>query len=200
MTMEVETHPLLNDLFNKKVPKEKNNKLSKDIVNIIRTTQRNNIDLMAIADNKANVLMSLNSLMIAFLVPLILPNIEVIFNNFLYIPLLILGLTCFITIFIAAQVLKPSDFDQFRKEIGKERTFSPFFFGNYYKMKTDEFFDYFKDTLVEPGLVKDHLTQDLYYFGKRLGIKMMWIRRAFNIFIGGIFLVLLSTALLLALT
>ena len=43
--------------------------LDKKTIDIIRTTQRNNIDLTAIADNKANVLLSLNALIIAALVP-----------------------------------------------------------------------------------------------------------------------------------
>ena len=58
-------------------------KLSKETVNIIRTTQRNNIELTHIADNKANVLLSLNAIMITFLIPLILSNVNIILEKFI---------------------------------------------------------------------------------------------------------------------
>ena len=44
----------------KKEKKEKKSKISKEVLNVIRTTQRNNIELTNIADNKANMLLSLN--------------------------------------------------------------------------------------------------------------------------------------------
>ena len=44
--------------------KKKKENLEKGLLNIIRTTMRNNIVLTHIADNKANVLLSLNALMI----------------------------------------------------------------------------------------------------------------------------------------
>lgn len=179
--------------------KKKKNKLSKDTVNIIRTTQRNNIELTHIADNKANVLLSLNAIMITFLIPLILANITTIFDRFLFVPLIILASTCFTTIYIAAIVLKPSRFENFRSEKTADEKFSPFFFGNFYKMDPDEFIVYIKSRTAEPEQLREHLAQDLYYVGKRLGFKMTWIRRSFNIFLIGIFLTLVSLGVVLAL-
>ena len=176
---------------------KKNKKLSKDTINIIRTTLRNNIELTHIADNKANVLLSLNAVMITFLVPLVLSNTNLLSNKLLYIPLAALSITCFTTIYIAAIVLKPSHFKNFREEIGDSDKFSPFFFGNFYKMEAEEFHDYMKKQLADKEMVKFHLTQDLFYVGRRLGFKMTWIRRAFNIFIIGLFLTLFSSGIIL---
>lgn len=173
------------------------NTLSKQTVNIIRTVQRNNIDLTAIADGKANVLLSLNAIMITFLIPAVAAGLDVIVQEHLYIPLSILAITCFVTIYISALVLRPSNFDKFIEELDPDMKFSPFFFGNFYKMKPDEFFTYLKESASETALVKAHLAQDLYYVGKRLGRKMTWIRQAFDIFLIGIFLTLLSTGIVL---
>jgi hypothetical protein len=41
-----------------------------NILSLIRTTQRNYIDLTTIADNKAHILISINSLMLTILLPL----------------------------------------------------------------------------------------------------------------------------------
>ena len=153
-------------------------KLSKQTINIIRTTQRNNIDLTQLADNKANVLLSLNAIMITFLLPLILSNLDVIFQGYLYIPLIFLAITCFSTIYISAIVLKPSKLDEYRASPSNDpdAQFSPFFFGNFYKMEPEEFFEYMNDAVANSELVKDHLAQDLFYIGRRLGYKMDRIR------------------------
>ena len=174
-------------------------KLSKQTINIIRTTQRNNIDLTQLADNKANVLLSLNAIMITFLLPLILANIEAIVEARLFIPLIILAITCFSTIYISAIVLKPSKLDEYRASPSDDpdAQFSPFFFGNFYKMEPDEFFEYMNESVSKSELVQAHLAQDLYYIGRRLGYKMDKIRQAFNIFLVGLFLSLLSAAIVI---
>lgn len=168
--------------------KSKDKSIPKDILNIIRTTMRNNIELTNIADNKANVLLSLNALMLTFLIPLALANAEIILKFRLEIPLIILVLTCLITIYISALVLKPSKFYEKQKEIKKGKYISPFFFGNFYKMERDEFRQYIKSAVSNNELVKDHIVEDLHYIGSRLGRKMSLIRVAFNIFLLGLFI------------
>ena len=118
-------------------------------------------------------------------------------EKFLYFPLIILAATCFTTIYISAIVLKPSKFGNFIDADDKNGNFSPFFFGNFYKMESKEFYDYMKDTLADKNMAKKHFARDLFYIGRRLGFKMTWIRRAFNIFLVGLFLSLLSTAIVL---
>ena len=179
--------------------KKKKKGLSKKTINIIRTTLRNNIDLTAIADNKANVLLSLNALMIAALFPVVLSNMELIKAYYLGIPLLILAATCFTTIYFSAQVLKPSDFDRMRESYADNGKPSPFFFGNFYKDSASEYFAMIKDSLKDADDIKSHLAQDLYYIGRRLGEKMSMVRTAYNIFITGIFVSLFLTIIILML-
>ena len=64
--------------------KKKKKRLNKETVNIIRTAMRNNIELTNIADNKASVLLSINTLIITLLVPVALINAETWYpaNNF----------------------------------------------------------------------------------------------------------------------
>ena len=176
---------------------KKKQKISRETINVIRTTQRNNIDLTAIADNKANVLLSLNALMITVVVPLVLGNIDFVVERFLFIPLAVLGATCFGTIFYAAKVLKPTDFDAMREEIEKKMPASPFFFGNFYKMDVEEYFESIKGLMTDPSMVKAHVAQDLYYIGRRLGNKMTLVRRAFDVFTVGVFLTLISFVIVL---
>lgn len=171
-------------------------KLSKKSINVFRTTSRNNIELTAIADNKANILLSLNALMITFLVPTIFANWEVVNEKLLYIPISVLLTTCSATMYMAAKVLKPFDFDKIGERI-KTGNPSPFFFGNFFKMNYAEFYEFMEDSVDKKELLSQHLIQDLYYLGKRLGEKMTTVRRAFSLFIGGMFLSLFLTLFLL---
>lgn len=181
-----------------KTPKKKK-EMSSKIINIIRTTQRNNIELTSIADYKANVLLSLNAFILTCIVPYVFSNMDVIVENRLYYPLLCAAITSFLTIVQAAEVLKPSDFDKNRGVSERGLKPSPFFFGNFYKMEAEQYYDYLDEGLAEDNLVRQHLAQDLYYVGKRLGKKMSMIRLAFNIFLIGIFTTLSCTAIVLAL-
>ncbi|MEL6943742.1 MAG: Pycsar system effector family protein, partial [Bacteroidota bacterium] len=169
------------------------------IINIIRTTQRNNIELTAIADNKANVLLTLNALILSAIIPYVLTKPDVILENYLFIPIIIAAITSFATIYQAALVLKPSDFDQ--KRVGTHPSVkpSPFFFGNFYKMETEDYYEYLQEGLSNPNLINAHLAQDLYYIGKRLGRKMSRIRAAFDIFLIGLSLTIVSTGIILLL-
>ncbi len=166
-------------------------------INIIRTTLRNNIELTAIADNKANVLLSLNALMLTAIVPYALANAELILQNYLYIPILCATITCFVTIYQAAMVLIPSNFDKKRASMHPDIKPSPFFFGNFYKMEADEYYEQLQEGLSASGLIKAHLAQDLFYVGQRLGTKMARIRRAFYFFLLGIFITLIAAAVIL---
>jgi len=188
------------DIIKIKPPKKKKKDkgdLDKEILNIIRTTMRNNIELTHIADNKANVLLSLNALMITFLIPFVIPYIDVIKEYHLSIPILILVLTCFTVIYLAVLVLKPGKFFHNQGKIEKGKSISPFFFGNYYKMNQQDFKTYFKSAIANKDTVKSHIAEDLHYIGSRLGRKMTIIRIAFNIFMLGLFLAISLAALLL---
>ncbi|MEM6699418.1 MAG: Pycsar system effector family protein [Bacteroidota bacterium] len=167
------------------------------IINIIRTTQRNNIELTAIADNKANVLLTLNALILSALIPYVLTRTDIILENYLFIPLVLAAITSFSTIYQAVLVLMPTGFD--KKRVGTHPSVkpSPFFFGNFYKMETEDYYAYLEEGLSNPNLVNAHLAQDLYYVGQRLGVKMARIRTAFTIFLIGLSLTLVSTGIIL---
>ena len=175
--------------------KKKKEGFGKETINVIRTTQRNNVELTHLADNKANVLLSLNAIMLTFLIPNVVSHTDFIVERHLLIPLVILSLTCFSTIYISTMVLKPSRFDKPRYFKGGYKNHSPLFFGNIYKMAPDEFFEKLDKTFSGKSNIMENLSQDLFYSGKRLGYKMTWIRRAFDIFLIGLFLSIVASAI-----
>ena len=191
----LEDYQIKEDKTNGQKPKK--DSFGKDAINIIRTTQRNNVELTHLADNKANVLLSLNAIMLTFLFPSVVSNIDFVIENNLSVPLAILSLTCFLTIYISTMVLKPSRLDKSRYFEGHFKNKSPLFYGNIYKMSPSEFFDKMDMEFSDRKYIMENLQQDLFYSGKRLGYKMTWIRRAFDLFLVGLFFSLFSAALAL---
>ncbi len=173
--------------------------MDKNSINIIRTMQRNNIELKSIADNKANILLSLNALMITFLIPIVLNNLEIILDEYLYIPLGILFVSCLATIFLAATILKPFNWIKTNKKDVNQLTSSPFFFVNYYKKSIDEFVIDINKTMNDPKIFKDHVIADLYFIGKVLGVKYSQIGICYNVFLIGLILTVLSTVIVIIL-
>jgi len=170
----------------------------KDITNLIRTAMRNNIDLTNIADNKANTLLTLNALMVTFLLPLATANIDFVIESRLAIPLAIMILTSLITIFMAVIVLKPGDFSIVRdQKIEQGQNYSPFFFGNIFKMRREEYWPYMKQALENPTDLREFMADDLFYTGKRLGQKMTIVRTAFNVFITGLASAVIASLIIL---
>ena len=190
------TTPSSDHLEESDLASSKKFKIPKKTVNVFRTTSRNNIELTAIADNKASILLSLNALMITFITPTILANLDMVVEKMLFIPIGIFIVTCAATMYISAQVLKPSDFDKLGEQI-KSGNPSPFFFGNFFEMDYDEYHEFMESSIDTKRLLTEHLIQDLYFLGKRLGDKMSMIRKAFNIFVGGVMLTLFTTLVLL---
>ena len=177
--------------------KKRHVKFSKKTLNVIRTTERNNIDLINIADNKASILLSLNAIIITVLLPTILAHFDTIIAKHLYFPISLLALTSFVTIILCAYVLRPISLSKNQKSM-KGSHKSPFFFGNYYKLKPEEYLPYVEQSLGDEELVSEYVLQDLYFKGKLLGQKYFYIRKAFEIFVFGIGASLVITIVVLA--
>lgn len=180
-------------------PKRKRTKyLTKNTLGVLRTTLRNNIELTNIADNKANVLLSLNALMLTFFLPLMLPYLDLIVALRLGIPLIVLVLTNLTTIYLAVHVLKPGKLvGQAFNMNGKNDNISPFFFGNFQNMTKDQFLEYSGEVLSNEYLVKSFISNDFYHIGLRLAEKMKLVRQAFNIFIFGMSASIILTIIVL---
>jgi len=169
-----------------KVKYKFNSGISKETIGLIRTNLRNNVGLTKIADNKANVLLSLNALMLTFTVPFMIPQIEKIINYNLVVPALLLILSSLITIFLAVIALRPGKLNNQNLKAHGKRDLSPFFFGNFNNFRKEDYFEYLDSTLHNDTEVIAFLSNDFYHLGLRLGEKMRIIRIAFNIFITGL--------------
>ncbi|HMP30137.1 MAG TPA: DUF5706 domain-containing protein [Saprospiraceae bacterium] len=161
--------------------------LKGEVINLIRTTQRNYINLTNIADNKANILISINALMLTILLPIFFTSFDFIINQKLQIPIFVFALTCLLTIVLASLVITP-----FRKKVisqkpmfeKKER--SPFFFAEYDDLTFDQYELLLKNTVKDKKTISQIIARDLYQFGLTLSSKYSMIKKAYTLFYNGI--------------
>jgi len=67
-----------------------------------------------------------------------------------------------------------------------------FFFGNYYRMSFDEYQQGMMATISDTDILDSTIMRDLFFLGKTLGIKFVYLRRCYTIFMYGLILVVIS--------
>ncbi len=161
---------------------------------MFKTALRNHIDLTSIADNKANIMLSINALIITISMPLLAANIEE--NPRLLVPTSILLVTCVASIIFATLATRPIKTKGLTTmdSINQGPT-NLFFFGNFYRMKFAQYKDGIKMIIADNDKLDNSIMSDLYYLGKALGNKFNQLRVCYTIFMIGITLTVIAFAI-----
>ena len=162
---------------------------------MLKTTLRNNIDLTSIADGKANIMLSISSVIISLGMPLLAAYIPQF--TYLVIPAGVLLLTCVLTIVYATLATRPVQTDGTTKieDLSSGKT-NLFFFGNYYNMKIADYKEAMSQVLADQAILDSSVMNDMYWLGVALGHKFNRLRICYGIFLTG--MILSSLAFVLA--
>jgi len=160
---------------------------------MFKTALRNHIDLTSIADNKANIMLSVNALIITITISLLGSKIDT--NEFLMLPAIMLMITSVVSIIYATLATRPIKTDGLtaREQIGKETT-NLFFYGNFYKMPFEDYKEGIRTIVQDEQQLDDSITSDLYFLGKSLGAKFARLRICYNVFAIGLTLTAIAFA------
>jgi hypothetical protein len=94
--------------------------------------------LSALADNKAHIMISVNSIIISVTIGLVLHNFTA--NNYLIIPTILLLLVNVVTIIFAVLATRPKIHPGFfTQEQVEQKTVNLLFYGSFYKMKYKDY-------------------------------------------------------------
>lgn len=172
---------------------------------VYRVTLRNHINLSSIADGKANMIISINTLVLSILITAGSASFSLsptsIQENLEYIlPVLILMLTSLsaITFAVFSAIPKVSG-QEFTDEDVRNHNVSLLYFGNFLSLPKKEFVTYLRDLKEDQEVLYDDLSRDLYNLGLVLRKKYRLLTYAYRTFVGGLvlsFLVFLFTLLL----
>ncbi len=160
------------------------------IETMFKVTSRNQISLSSIADNKANLMISVNSIIITaifFIYKNIMESPEFI------IPCLILLCVALFTIVYSVLATRPNvTSGTFSEDDVKKKKVNLLFFGNFHRMDVDDYSKALKGLMVDYDNLYDSLIKDQYYLGMVLGKKYNLLRRSYTIFMFGLIISVLS--------
>ncbi|EPR73799.1 Metal-dependent phosphohydrolase [Winogradskyella psychrotolerans RS-3] len=152
-----------------------------------RVQLKNHIELSAIADTKANILLSVNAIIISVALSNLIPKLDNPSNLFLVYPTLILMLFSVASVVLSVLSTRPKISNvAITKEMIKEKKTNILFFGNFHKMNLQDFewgIDYLMDN---EETLYNSLTKDLYFLGLVLNRKYKLLRITYTVFMFGI--------------
>lgn len=186
-------YSLLPGLLGKKSGKMKKGKKKKakelmpgrGVESMFRLTARNQINLSSIADNKANILISINTIVLTVLMSLGMGKISD--YPILTFPSIIFISTCVITIIFAILSTRPKiSSGKFSKEDIHKKRINLLFFGNFYNMTMEEYEWAMKEMMADSNYLYSSMIRDQYSLGKVVSKKYRLLRVAYTIFMIGI--------------
>lgn len=164
---------------------------SKSAQTQFKTALRNHIDLSAIADNKANTMLSVTSMILSLAIPLLGTQLNE-YPNLLY-PTIILLIVCVTAITYATLAIRPIVMrGKTSMEDINQKQANLFFFGNFFRMKYADYEDGIKYVVADDELLDSAITRDLFFLGMSLGRKYMFLRRCYNVFMFGMIIAVIS--------
>lgn len=179
----------------KKDKKEKNKKASRTTETLFRSLMSNHIQLSTLADRKANLMISVNAIVLSVVATLLLKEIRIL--PILIWPTVVLMVVCLITITLAVLATKPS--------VGQPKADSEqldlLFFGDYTNLSDAEYQLAMKTLLQDETRLHESLIANIYAQGATLKRKYKRLQTAYTLFMYGfpgaivLFLVVYLTAL-----
>lgn len=168
--------------------------LGRGVETMYRTTYRTHVNLSSIADNKANIMLSINAIVISISLSSLVPRFE---NHPKFvIPTIILLIVCLLSIVFATLSTRPKITEGvFTREDIKNKRSNLLFFGNFYNMQLDDFHWGMMEMIKDTDFLYSSMTRDLYYLGVVLAKKYEYLRYCYSIFMYGLIISVLAFAL-----
>ena len=180
------------DKHNQKVEelKLKKNKAilpERGIETMFRVTLKNHITLSDIADTKANILLSVNAIIVSLVLSNLVSKLDNPSNSYLIIPTVIFVIFTVASMVLSVLATRPNvTSGQFTKEDVANKKVNLLFFGNFHKMSLPDFEWAMGEMMQDRDYLYSSMKKDLYFLGKVLNRKYKILRLTYTVFIIGI--------------
>ena len=159
----------------------------KAIQSVFRVTLRNHIKLSDIADTKANILLSVNAIIISIALSNLIPKLDNPSNHYLIGPTVIFLFFTVVSIVLSILATRPNvTTGRFTREDVEKKKVNLLFFGNFHHMSLDQYEWAMNELLEDKEYIYSSLTKDLYFLGLVLSRKYKILRLTYSIFMAGI--------------
>lgn len=157
----------------------------KGVSDMFRTSYRNHVELSAIADNKSNIMISINGIIISIMIASISPKIDS--NPWLLLPTSILLITCMTALVFSILAARPrvSNEKVTLEDVRANRS-NLLYFGNFFKLSREDYVTGMEELMADSERLYNTMARDLYGLGNVLQIKFRLLRIAYNVFMFGL--------------
>lgn len=174
--------------------KQSTSLVSKGIQTMLRLASTNHLRLSEMADRKANILISVNAIIISISINYVFKNFEE--NRRLVMPTIIFLCFSVTTIVLSILATRPTvTAGKFSKEDVMQRKTNLLFFGNFYKATLEDFKWGMSVMMRDPEYLYGSLIKDVYFLGVVLGRKYRLLRIAYTLFMAGIVIAVIAFAI-----
>lgn len=176
--------------------KYKSESPDRGIQTLFRVTLKNHLTLSEIADTKANILLSVNAIIISVVLSNLIPKLDNPSNAYLIYPTIIFLIFTVTSMVMAVIATRPNvGSGKFSKDDVANKKVNLLFFGNFHKMKLKEYELALQELVKDKDYIYSSLTKDLYFLGLVLHRKYKILRWTYSIFVVGIIATVIAFAL-----
>jgi len=174
--------------------KEKEKEVDRSIATVFRIMAQNHSALSQMADSKANILISVNSIILSLLIGSLIEKLQTDAN--LQIPMGIISIVCVTSIVFGILATRPnvSSGTFSRDDIAQKRA-NLLFFGNFHNMSLQDYNWGMTEMLGDKEYINNSMIKDNYFLGVVLAKKYKYLRIAYNIFMYGLILAVVAFAI-----
>jgi predicted metal-dependent HD superfamily phosphohydrolase len=160
---------------------KKEKKPSRGIETMFRIAVTNHQRLSDMADKKANIMISVNSIIISVVIGLVVRKLEA--TPVLIIPTLILLIGCVTAVIFSVLATRPKiPNGYFSPEQLSNKTVNLLFFGNFYNMDYDHYNEGMQMVMADSEFLYATFIRDIHSQGKVLGKKYKLLRISYTVF------------------
>jgi len=158
---------------------------------MFRINAANQMRLSDMADNKAHILLTINSVIISVLISFIFRKLET--ESKLLIPALSFLVTSLVTLVSAIMVTRPKvSRGHFTADDVKNRKVNLLFFGSFHSVKYEDYEAGMKEMIKDKDYLQSSMIRDNYYLGKVLERKYRKLHFAYGFFMFGFVISVIS--------
>jgi predicted metal-dependent HD superfamily phosphohydrolase len=176
-----------------KKKKEKESQSERGMATVFRIMAQNHSALSQMADSKANILISVNSIILSIIISALFPKLQT--DPTLQVPIAVIVIVCVSSIVFGILATRPnvSGGTFTREDIAAKRT-NLLFFGNFHNMSLPDYDWGMTEMLNDKYYMNSSMIKDNYFLGVVLAKKYRYLRIAYNVFMYGLILSMLAFA------
>ncbi len=172
----------------------KDNKVERSISTMFRIISDNHVSLSQMADSKANIMISVNTIVMSILVSVLLGKLQ--FYPEYILPTIILLSVCLSAVVFSILATRPNvSRGTFTREDIMNKKVNLLFFGNFYNMELPDYDWAMKEMMSDREYLNSSMIKDIYFLGVVLAKKYKYLRISYNIFMFGLIVSILAFAI-----